>query len=123
MARWIERLQEYDLTIGYKSGATNTLADLISRNIAAELNLREVGLSGNDSEFSRWPDFVPDFISLGADSVPPACRNLLEGQAQHFEYDEMVGLLYRVAGDMRSRYIPFESRADYVYRWHTGSSH
>jgi transposase InsO family protein len=123
MARWVETLQQYDLTIQYKRGDTNTLADLLSRDIAAELNLREVGLANDNSDFSSWPDHMADFLTLGPASFPDSLRDLLEGQAQHFEFDEEVGLLYRVEDGSRLRYIPFVARADYVYRWHTGSGH
>ncbi len=101
MARWMETLQQYNLTIEYKRGDKNTIADFLSRNLAAELNLREVGLSSDISEFSRRPDHMPDFLSLGPYSVPVDQRNLLEGQSRHFEYDEEVGVLHWTEGDIR----------------------
>jgi hypothetical protein len=81
------------------------LAGLLSRDLAsAQLNILDV--DGNVlPKFSRWPDFLPDFISTCPRSVPEALRAFLEGQVPHFYFDEEVRLLYRIQDGQRLRYI------------------
>ncbi len=44
---------------------------------------------------------MADFLTLGPASIPDSLRDLLEGQAQHFDFDEEVGLLHRVEDGSR----------------------
>jgi RNase H-like domain found in reverse transcriptase len=50
LARWMEILTEFDITIKYRSGKTNTLADLLSRYECSML-ITDYYLE----EFSNWP--------------------------------------------------------------------
>jgi hypothetical protein len=69
MARWAELLQQYDITIRYKSGKTNTLADLLSRDIeSAQLSV--LHMSSDLYEFIYWPLYVPQALEQGLHSVP-----------------------------------------------------
>jgi hypothetical protein len=118
----VELLQQYDITIRYKSDKTNNLADLLSGDIASA-QLSVLHLSGDLSDFSNWPLYVPQALEQGLDSVSEDVRHLLEGELMNFRFDEEVGVLYRTSAGTEAAFLPFEVRADWVHRWHAGHSH
>jgi hypothetical protein len=69
--RWYDRLNVYDFRVEYKVGATNCMADLLSRSFGAE---REVGSSSADAERPVWLHADDDGESVasvfGDSSVP-----------------------------------------------------
>jgi hypothetical protein len=127
MARWIEELQQHDAVIKYKSGKTNVLADLLSRNPACDETNMELKLQvrGPDGmyDFSNYPLYIIDALNGNDDMVPVDWRDLVEKERRNFEWNEETSVLYRLTEEGRRAYLPFEMRADFVHKFHVGRGH
>jgi transposase InsO family protein len=118
VTRWVETMQEFDLVIKYKSGKANVLADVLSRYC---LNWLKVEL--NKDEWSNWPVWMVDILEGRLQEIPEGWVEQLTKEKANFEYDSNQGLLFRKEGEKLLGFVPFEQRADLVWKWHAGDGH
>lgn len=121
MARWVEELGNFDIQVEYLSGKKNNLADLLSRT---ECNSAHAYLT-EPLAWSGWPNLVIEAKLGNWGAIPEDCRDFIGKELENFEWDNERGILYRKNPESADRvpFVPFESRADLVQRWHVGDGH
>jgi hypothetical protein len=92
-ARWLETLQEFDVTIVYKPGKSNIVADALSRRPDLSLNAISTAqpayLDRIRDQYPNDPDFGEIFEHLTANQAPPGT---LRGKLS--KYHIIDGILY-----------------------------
>jgi transposase InsO family protein len=128
--RWMEFLGQFDIDIEYIRGATNSLADLMSRNPDLKA-ITVMGPEGPDpcvreaEEFLEedWPLLVLKAITEGVETVPDKMKNFIENEMSNFELNPESHILYRLTAEGKRAFIPFTMRANLVEKVHIGSGH
>lgn len=118
MTRWAEFLAPYNLTIQYKKGSYNVVADALSR---LELNSVEHPIRHLDTW--DWPLLVPNFLNYGSfpEYTDNETKKKIRAEAQNFSIvdDELV---YSV-DDAEVPFIPYAERTDRLIDLHTDIGH
>ena len=77
--RWLEQLQEFDISFEYVPGQANIVADMLSRPPVPDVELFDVTDHHVSSELGKWITLVAPHVTL-ADTISTARESLLAGR-------------------------------------------